>query len=160
MTGQIYSASFDGVTVAAVQDLFEIEVGATGCVELLSVHLSQEQLIQDAEEEMWTIAIQGHTGTITAGTGGTDPAAVPTHLGMAAAFSTIGANNTTEISPAGATVTHMIVNWNVRVPLDIIFIPETRFWVAPTDALTVTLLTTPTSATVGGTIFFREVGGS
>lgn len=159
MSGQIYSASFDGVTVAAVQDLFEIILGATVVVELLSVHLSQEQLIQDAEEEMWTVAIQGHSGAISTGSGGSTPAMIPTQLGMAAAGSTVEANNTTEIS-GGTTVVHHVVNWNVRVPLDIIWMPETRIWAAPTDALTVTLLTTPTSATVGGTMYWREMGGS
>ncbi len=157
MSGRVYSSVFDGVTVAAVQDLFEIIAGSTTCVELLSVHLSQEQLIQDAEEEMWTIAIQGHTGSTT-GSGGSTPAVVPTHLGDAAAVAVVEANNTTEMS-AGTTVTHHIMNWNVRVPLDLIWIPETRIWASPTDAITVTLLTTPTSATVGGTIYFRELGG-
>ncbi len=158
MTGQVYSSSFDGVTVAAVQDLFEIIAGSTVVVELLSFHLSQEQLIQDAEEEMWTIAVQGHSGGITTGSGGSTPAMVPTNLGMAAAASVVEANNTTEIS-GGTAVTHHIMNWNVRVPLDLIWIPETRLWASPTDALTITLLTTPTSATVGGTMYFREYGG-
>ncbi len=157
MSGRVYSSVFDGVTVAAVQDLFEIIAGSTTCVELLSVHLSQEQLIQDAEEEMWTIAIQGHTGSTT-GSGGSTPAVVPTHLGDAAAVAVVEANNTTEMS-SGTTVTHHIMNWNVRVPLDLIWIPETRIWASPTDAITVTLLTTPTSATVGGTVYFRELGG-
>ena len=158
MSGRVYSSSFDGVTVAAVQDLFEIVCGSTACVELLSLHLSQEQLIQDAEEEMWTVAVQGHSGAITSGSGGSTPAVVPTHLGDAAAVAVVEANNTVEIS-GGTAVTHHVMNWNVRVPLDFFWIPETRIWISPTDALTVTLLTTPTSATVGGTIYFREVGG-
>ncbi len=158
MSGRVYSSVFDGVTVAAVQDLFEIIAGSTTCVELLSFHLSQEQLIQDAEEEMWTIAIQGHSGGITTGSGGSTPTVVPTHLGDAAAVAVVEANNTTEIS-GGTKVTHHVMNWNVRVPLDLIWIPETRIWASPTDAITVTLLTTPTSATVGGTIYFRELGG-
>lgn len=159
MTGRVYSSVFDGVTVTAVQDLFELILGATVCVELLSVHLSQETEVADAEEEMLTIAIQGHSGAITTGSGGSTPAVVPTHLGDAASATVVEANNTTEIS-GGTTVTHAIHNWNIRVPLDLIWIPETRIWIAPTDALTVTLLTTPgDTMDIGGTIYFREVGG-
>ncbi len=159
MTGRIYSSIFDGVAITVAQDLFELTPGASAVIELLSVHLSQETEIGDAEEEMLTISIEGHSGAITSGSGGSTPAVVPTHLGDAASVTVVEANNTTEITN-GTKVTHAIYNWNIRVPLDIIWIPETRIWVSPTDALTVTLLTIPTdSITLGGTIYFREVGG-
>ncbi len=160
MSGRIYSSIFDGVAVTALQDLFEIVSAASACVEILSVHLSQETEVADAAEEMLTIAIQGHTGAATSGSGGSTPAVVPTHLGDAAAVAVVEANNTTEIS-GGTSVTHSIHNWNIRVPLDIIWIPETRIWVAPTDWMTVTLLSVPAdSITMGGSIYFREVGGA
>lgn len=159
MSGRIYSSIFDGVAVVAVQDLFELIPAATACVEILSVHLSQETEIGDAAEEMLTISIEGHSGAITTGSGGSTPAVVPTHLGDAASVTIVEANNTTEIS-GGTKVTHAIHNWNVRVPLDLIWIPETRIWISPTDGLTVTLLSTPgDSITMGGTVYFREVGG-
>lgn len=159
MSGRIYSSSFDGVAVTAVQDLFEVVSAATAMFEVLSVHLSQETEVADAAEEMLTIAIQAHSGAFSSGSGGSTPAVVPTHLGDAAAVTVVEANNTTEIS-SGTAVTHAIHNWNIRVPLDIIWIPETRIWVSPTDAFTVTLLTTPAdSITMGGTVYFREVGG-
>lgn len=159
MSGRIYSSIFDGVAVTALQDLFEILAASTACVELLSVHLSQETEVADAAEEMLTIAIQGHSGAVTTGSGGSTPAVVPTHLGDAAAVTVVEANNTTEVT-GGTSVTHAIHNWNIRVPLDIIWIPETRLWISPTDFLTVTLLTVPSdSITMGGAIYFREVGG-
>ena len=114
MSGRIYSSIFDGVAVAALQDLFEILCHATACVELLSVHLSQETEVADAAEEMLTIAIQGHTGATTSGSGGSTPAVVPTHLGDAAAVTIVEANNTTEIS-GGTSVTHAIHNWNIEL---------------------------------------------
>lgn len=160
MSGQVYSVQFDGVAVAAVQDLFELIPGATVAMELLSVHLSQETEVADAAEEMLTIAIQGHSGAITSGSGGSAGAEVPTQLGFAASAVATEVNNTTEIS-GGAAVTHGTYNWNIRVPLDIIWIPESRIWAAPTDAITVTLLTTPAdSITMGGTVYYREYGGS
>ncbi len=159
MSGRIYSSIYDGVAVTALQDLFEIVSAASAMVELLSVHLSQETEVADAAEEMLTISVEGHSGAITSGSGGSTPAVVPTHLGDAAAVAIVEANNTTEIS-GGTKVTHAIHNWNIRVPLDIIWIPETRIWISPTDALTVTLLTVPADAiTMGGAIYFREVGG-
>ena len=159
MSGRIYSAIFDGVAVTVVQDLFELIPAATACIEILSVHLSQETEVADAAEEMLTISIEGHSGAITTGSGGSTPAVVPTHLGDAASVTVVEANNTTEIS-GGTKVTHAIYNWNIRVPLDIIWIPETRIWVSPTDGLTVTLLTAPAdSITMGGVVYFREVGG-
>ena len=160
MSGAVYSVQFDGVAVAAVQDLFELIPGATVVIELLSVHLSQETEVADAAEEMLTIAIQGTTGALTSGSGGTAGAEIPTQLGFAASATATEVNNTTEIS-GGTLVTHATYNWNIRVPLDIIWIPETRIWVAPTDAVTVTLLTTPNdSITMGGTVYYREYGGS
>ena len=159
MSGRVYSALFDGVAVTAVQDLFELIPGATACMELLSVHLSQETEVADAAEEMLTISIEAHSGAITSGSGGSGPTPIPTHLGDAASVVAVEVNNTTEVS-GGTKVTHAIHNWNIRVPLDIIWIPETRIWISPTDALTVTLLTTPAdSITMGGTVYFREVGG-
>ena len=134
MSGRIYSSIFDGVAVTALQDLFEVLSAATACVELLSVHLSQETEVADAAEEMLTISIEAHSGAFTSGSGGSTPSVVPTHLGDAAAVSIVEANNTTEIS-GGTKVTHAIHNWNIRVPLDIIWIPETRIWISPTDAV-------------------------
>ncbi len=158
MTGRIYTSVFDGVTVALAQDLFQITPGATAVIELLSVHISQELLVADAAEEMWTIAIEGHSGAITDGSGGTTPAVVPTSLGDAVSVTVVKANNTTEIT-GGTKVTHAIHNMNVRVGWDFFWPPEQIITIAPTDALTVTLRTVPTSATVGGTIYFRELGG-
>ncbi len=158
MSGRIYTSVFDGVTVAALQDLFQITPGVSAVVELLSVHLSQELLVQDAEEEMWTIAIEGHSGAISDGTGGTTPPVVPTNLGNAVAVTVVKANNTTEIS-GGTKVTHAIHNMNVRVGFDFFWPPEQRLFISPTDAITITLRTLPTSATVGGTVYFREMGG-
>ena len=160
MSGAVYSVHFDGVAVAAVQDLFELIPGATVVIELLSVHLSQETEVADAAEEMLTIQIQGTTGALTSGSGGTGPTPIPTQLGFAASATAAEVNNTTEIS-GGTLVAHGTYNWNIRVPLDIIWIPESRIWIAPTDAVTVTLLSTPADEiTMGGVLYFREYGGS
>jgi hypothetical protein len=160
MAGRIYTATFQDVTVAALQDLFEILADATCVVELMSLKLSQRTLTGDAAEEMLRIAIQGHTGAFTSGSGGTVPGEIPVELGNAAAVTIVEANNTTEIS-GGTTVVHEEIDWNVRVPLEVYWPPEERYYAAPTDAITVTILgATPTSQSMSGTVKFREIGGS
>ena len=158
MSGRIYSSVFSDVGVSLAQDIFEVVAADTSCVELLSFHLSQTSELADAAEEQLRIVVQGHTGS-NIGSGGTDPAVVPTHLGDNVSTTIVQANNTTEVT-AGTTVTHAVYNWNIRVPLDVIWIPETRLWIAPTDFITVTLLAAPADIIqMGGTIYFREVGG-
>lgn len=156
MSGRVYSVTFQAVAVTAVQDLFELLAGSSFGFHLLSVHLSQSTEIADAEEEMMRIAIEGHSGAITSGSGGSAGAEVPTNIGNAASGVVSEINNTTEMS-GGAKVTHHEEAWNVRVPMTLIWMPETRIYVAPTDGLTVTLLSTPTdSITMSGTIYYEE----
>ncbi len=158
MTGRVYTTTFQNVTVAAVQDLFEMIADATAIIELISFKLSQATLTGDAAEEMLRISVEGHSGAITPGSGGTTPGEIPTELGNAAAVTVVDANNTTEIS-GGAKVTHEEIIWNVRVPLEVYYPPDERYYAAPTDALTITLLTGPTSQSMSGTVKWREIGG-
>lgn len=155
--GRIYTASFDGVAVTALQDLFELVAPADAVVEILELHLSQETEIADAQEEMLTILMK--SGQTTSGSGGTAPTAVPLSLGDAAFGGTVEANNTTKAS-VGTIVTHKVWNWNVRVPLDVIWTPETTKILSPSARLTIELDTVPgDSITMGGEITFKEIGG-
>ena len=158
MSGRVYTATFQNVTVAAAQDLFELIADATAVIELISFQLSQATLVGDAAEEMLRISVEGHSGGISGGSGGTTPGEIPTELGNAAAVTVVDANNTTEIS-GGTKVTHEELIWNVRVPLQIYYPPEERYYASPTDALTITLLTAPTSTSMSGMVKFREIGG-
>ena len=154
--GRIYTAQFNAVAVTAQQDFFEINVAATKIVQLLEIHLSQVSEVGDAQEE--GLAIRVKSGATVSGSGGSAPTAVPLELGDAAYAGTVEANNTTKAN-TGTIVTHHAYNWNIRVPFDVIFTPETVKTIAPSGRLTIELATTPAdSITVSGYVVFRELG--
>jgi hypothetical protein len=156
MLGRVYSAQFNGSAQTAQVDFFELNAAATKIVELLEVHLSQLTEVADAQEEMLLVLIK--SGQTTSGSGGSAPAAVPRQLGDAAFAGTVETVNTTKAS-AGTIVTHEAHNWNIRVPFQRIWTPETTIVIPPSGRLTVELGTTPAdSITFAGTALFREVG--
>jgi hypothetical protein len=157
-TGRYYTAFFNDVTITAAQDLFELVAASTCCTELLEIHLSQQTEIGDAMEEMLNVVVK--TGATTTGSGGTTPTAVPLSFGDAAAESTTKVNNTTKAT-AGTIVTHQVWWWNVRVPFDQIWTPDTTIVLAPSRRLTVELVAAPADTMdVSGWICFKEVGGA
>lgn len=156
MLGRIYSASFSGSAQTAQVDFFEINAASSKIVELLELHLSQLSEVADAAEEMLLVLIK--SGQTTTGSGGSTPTAVPRQLGDAAYTGTVETMNTTKAT-GGTIVTHEAHNWNIRVPLQRIWIPETTIIIPPSGRLTVELGTTPAdSITFAGTCLFREVG--
>ena len=155
--GRTYTAIFENVTVTAQQDFFEINAPATAVVILKEIHLSQNTEVGDAQEEMLRIAVK--SGATTSGTGGTTPTAIPLELGDAAFGGTVEVNNTTKAT-AGTIVTHYVYSWNERVPLDIVFTPETCKPLSPSGRLTVELLTTPgDTMNISGYVIFDSIGG-
>lgn len=157
MIGRIYSAMFNDVTVTAAQDFFELNAPADAVVVLLEIHISQQLEIGDAMEEMLNILVK--TGATTSGSGGTAPTAVPKMLGDAAFGGTVEVNNTTKAT-AGTIVTHLADWWNVRIPYDKVWTPETCIVVSPSARLTVELVGAPgDTMDISGWIVFAEIGG-
>lgn len=155
--GRTYTVQFNGVAVTAQQDFFEIVAPADAVVELLEFHLSQSTEVGDAMEEGLSVLLK--SGSTTSGSGGSSPTAVPLSLGDAAFGGTTEVNNTTKAT-TGTIVTHAAWNWNIRVPLDVIFTPETCKVLSPSARMTIELGTTPAdSITVSGYAVFREIGG-
>lgn len=155
--GRKYTVQFNGVAATVQQDLFEIVAPADAVVVVHDIHLSQSTEVGDAAEESLSILIK--SGQTTSGSGGTAPTAVPIELGDAAFGGTCEVNNTTKAS-TGTIVTHAAYNWNIRVPLDIIFTPETRPVLSPSRRGTVELATTPAdSITISGYMTIEEIGG-
>jgi hypothetical protein len=154
--GRVYRAVATNTVLGAQVDMFELNVASTKVVRLLEIHLSQVTEFGDAQEEMLSILVK--EGATTSGSGGLTPTAVPASRGDAAYAGTVETHNTTKAA-AGTIVTHLSINWNVRVPLDIIFTPETVIVLPPSARLTVELATTPAdSITFGGYIVFEEIG--
>lgn len=154
---RLYTVQFNAVAVAAQQDLFEIVAPADAVVILHELGLSQVTEVKDAEEEMLALLLK--SGSTTTGSGGTTPTAVPVEFGDAAFGGTTEANNTTKAT-AGTIVTHHAWNWNVRIPFEKIWTPETRPILSPSRRGTVELATTPAdSITMSGYLIFAELGG-
>lgn len=154
--GRKYTAQFNGVAVTAQQDLFELVAPSSATVLIHAIHISQSTEVGDAQEE--GLSLLWKSGQTTSGSGGSTPTPVPVEAGDAAAGSVVEANNTTKAS-AGTIVTHYAWNWNVRMPFDVIFTPETRPVVRPSRRATLELATTPAdSITMSGTLVFEELG--
>lgn len=156
--GRVYTAVFNAVAVTAQQDFFEITSAADAITEILEIHLSQSTEVGDAMEESLNILMK--SGATSTGTGGTQAITPTPHtLGDPAYGGVVDINNTAKAS-GGTIVTHYAWNWNVRVPFDVIFTPETCKILAPSARLTVELATTPAdSITMSGYMVFQEIGG-
>ena len=157
MPGRVYSAQVNGSAQTAQVDFFEIVAASDGVVELLEFGISQLSEVADAAEEMLLVLVK--TGSTTSGSGGSSPTVVPRQLGDSAFGGTVEAMNTTKAT-SGTIVTHMAVNWNIRVPFEKVFTPETTIIVNPSTRLTIELATTPAdSVTFAAYVVFREIGG-
>lgn len=160
--GQIYTARFDGVSVTALQDLFELKAASTCAVIIHDWSIYQTTDSGDSEEEILRIeTVRGDSAEIS-GSGGTT--VTPQKLGslQAAAASTVEANNTTRMaggSPPGSSDITGTYGWNVRVPLEKVYTPETRPVVGPGAYWALALPVGPADAlTMGGTLTFEEIG--
>lgn len=154
--GRVYTAIFEDTDVTVQQDLFELVAPADAAVELLEVHISQSSEAQDVDEEMLKLLLK--SGQTVSGNG-TAVTPVPLSLGDAAFGGTCERNGTTKAS-SGTIVTHNIWVWNIRIPHDVIFIPEVTKVLSPNARMTIELATTPVdSITMSGYIVFKEIGG-
>ena len=149
--GRMYSATFEEVTVSAVQDLFQILAAATTSVKVHGVVFSQSSDAGDAESEMLNILI--HRGS-TNGTAGTTPTPTPLDINDVAAVTVVEANNTGQGTEGPFIHSE---SFNVLAGIQIWWTPETRPIIAPSDLFHVELQTTPNDDLVmSGTIYFEE----
>lgn len=156
MSGRVYRVPFPLVAVTAQQDFLTIVSASTKVTELLELHASQTTEVGDAMEEGLNLAIK--QGATSNGSGGGTVTPVPAHLGDAAFAGSARRNDTTPAS-GGTIVTHQEDNWNIRMPMNIIFTPETTIWIPPSARLVWGLLTTPAdSISVSGYALIREYG--
>lgn len=155
--GRIYSAAFSGEAETTQVDLFQIVAPSDGIVLIHEIGISQLLDFGDASEEM--LLLHWKSGQTTTGSGGGTVTAVPANFGDSAyGGGTIQYSNTTKAS-AGTIVTHYSWYWNIRIPFQMIFTPETRPVLAPSRRATLELATTPAdSITFGGYLVFEEIG--
>lgn len=150
--GLMYAAVFEQVSVAAIQDLFEIVAPSTASVVIHGCYISQS-----ASETSEQLPILVHRAS-TSGSGGSTPTPSPLQVGGAAAESTVEANNTTQGTEG--TFIHAegfnVLNGWMWMPT-----PECRPVLSPTGRLVIELQVAPSAAlTMNGVLLFEEIGGA
>ncbi len=159
---RIYTVVFEGVSVAAAQDLFQL-LGATGkVIRLRRVVLSATDTTAPTSQ-MLEVRVRYLPATVTNGSGGTTPTPQATSPGDSAASFTAKANNTTPATTNGTAVKIFEGGCHVFNGLDENFgddgtgqhCPEA----GPSTSLTVELLGAPTGTVhLSGTAWVEEIG--
>lgn len=159
---RMYTATFKSIAITAAQDLFEILAPADAIVRIHDWTITQSTETGDAAEEMLILTTNRGVGSVTSGSGGGTVTPQPVEDGDPAFGGTVERNNTTIMAVGSGTLeTDLEVHsWNVRVPYQKIYTPETRPVISPSNRWTLELETAPAdSVTVHGTITFEEIGG-
>ncbi len=160
--GQVYSASFAGVTVLAgapgIQDLFQIVPPADAIIVIHSITIGQESDAGDSEAEMLRVNLSKTDLTVN-GSGGSTLTPVGHERGFAAAGAIVEANNTTL-----STVQTLMqaLPFNVQAGLFYQPTPEERIILSADilDGFVVNLPVGPADdLTMSGVIVFEEIGG-
>jgi hypothetical protein len=159
--GRIYAVTFDGGSLLNADgdiDWFEITPADEKPVRLLGLFMAQTSDLGDAAEEVlvWNV-LRGHT---TSGSGGVTPTIDVVKGTDSAAGFTAEAINDVVASVATPDELHT-GGWNVRIPLEFFWTPET----APeaSQANTTIVVRQITTAAddltgVGGTLYVEELG--
>ena len=159
--GRVYAVTFDGETITAADtdvDWFEIVPADDKPIKILGLEIAQLSDVGDAAEEIlaWKI-IRGHA---TSGSGGVTPTIVPMKPGDSAAGFTAEGNNDV-IASTGSPVDGPTGGWNIRIPLEKFWTPETGFEASQAQTnLVVRQLTTVGSTLTGvaATLYVEEFG--
>lgn len=158
--GRMYSASFAPTAQTVAVDAFELLAPSDSVLKVHEYHIWQTTELGDAAEEVLTVTETRGTGSVASGSGGTTPDIHPVDDGDSAFGGTIEARNTTQLAVGSGTLEVMMRRgWNVRVPLDVIFTPETRPTISPGDFWALGVSAPADSTTWGGSIIFEEIGG-
>jgi hypothetical protein len=152
----VYTASFQAISISAVQDVFEVAAPSTASVRLLSIRMGQSGTADfgDAEAEgvPWNI-----TRYATSGSGGGTVTPVAHSPGDTAFGGTVERNNTTQ----GGTPTVILSSvWNIQTELLWLPTPEEQIIVAPSGIIALEFPVAPADAlsTCYGSITFEEIG--
>ena len=159
--GRFYTAVFKGTAVTAAQDLFEIAAPTDAVVVIHEWTLTQTTELGDAAEEQLLLTTNRGVGTVTSGSGGATVTPQPISDGDAAYGGTVERNNTTIMAVGTGTLeTDLEVHaWNIRVPYQKVYTPETRPVISPGNRWTLELESVPAdSITMNGFVVFEEIG--
>lgn len=154
---RIYTVEFEGVSVSAQVDLFEIRPADDKPCEVVGLFLSQSSDLGDAASEILRYrVIRGHA---TSGSGGATPTPAPLNRSDSAAGFSAETCNTT-IASTGTAVNLHSDSFNIAVGCAL-WLPEGCEWelTQADTALVVRLMAAPADAlTMTGTLYVREQG--
>jgi len=158
--GRMYTVVAKAIAVTAAQDFLEI-LAATG--KGTYIHewtVSQSTETGDAAEEGLLLTCNRGVGAVTSGSGGGSVTAQPIMDADTAYGGTIERNNTTIMAVGSGTLEELEAYiWNVRVPFQKIYTPETRPYISPGNRWTLELETAPAdSVTITVTAIIEEHG--
>jgi len=158
---RLYTAQFNAVAATAAQDLFEIAAPADAALKIHDWTVFQTSDVGDTAEEILRLETVRGIGSVTSGSGGSTATAQPIEDGDSAFGGTVEANNTTRMAAGSGTLeTLEQYGWNVRLPMEKIYTPETRPVVSPSNRWTLSLPAAPAdSLTMSGLVTFEEIGG-
>jgi hypothetical protein len=148
-----YSAPLDALAFTTATDVFECTVPSTCRMEVMEMDLCQTTDLGDAQEEVLRIGVYRGATAGSTGTALTEQPYVDSNDG--AARVAVVANRGT--ASTGGTLLG-IIGWNIRIPMEKLWLPELRPIAEISTVLTFRLLTAPTdSVTVSGTLIWREM---
>ena len=158
---RMYTAKFNDVGVTATQDFFEIVAPSDAVVVVHYWTIFQTSDVGDAAEEILRLETVRGVGSVTSGSGGSTVTPQPVSDGDPAFGGVVEANNTTRMVPgSGSSETLEVWGWNVRIPIERIYTPETRPQISPGNRWTLALPFAPSdSLTTHGLVTFEELGG-
>lgn len=158
---RMYTATFKSIAVTAVQDLIEIAAPTDAVVVVHEWTLSQSTEFGDAAEEMLILTTNRGVGAVTSGSGGGTITPHPVEDGDVTFGGTVERNNTTAMAVGSGVLDAdlEVIAWNVRVPFQRIYTPETRPILVPGNRWTIELESVPAdSITMHMTVTFEEIG--
>lgn len=156
--GRLYAVTFENQSISAAQDLFEIGPAAQKPVALHGLILSNVGGTADAgdaqEELLRLTVVRGHT---TSGSGGGTAGITALSPADTTKGFSVEVNNTT-IASAGTAVTLLADGWNIRIPYQMFWTPETRPVCANAEFICVRLPAAPADAvSCSGTLYVEEL---
>jgi hypothetical protein len=153
--GRVYSVSFQGVTVAAAQDLIAVLAGASMPFDVHGFSIGQ---ITGTSSMNLRVRLRRLPATVTLGSGGSTPTPRPMIPGDAAASVTAHANDTTQASSGGTILDLYAGAFNTLNGMDFWFPPSLRPRIGLSQAAALTLDAAPAAAmTTSGTMFIEEL---
>lgn len=149
--GRMFSVGFTDITLNSATDLFELTVAANRPIKIWHWNVSQRSDLSDANEEVLLLTLKKN---VTAGSGGSSVTPVAADISIAAVTTV---NRTVTTAGSGGAAYASPRGWNIRVPEDHWFTPETAPRIdAGEDPVVLSLSAPADHILVSGTLIFEE----